>query len=153
MPDAIGLALAYLGKRERTEAEVRARLRRADCAQDEIDDAIEELRVLGQLDDARFAGLFAQDRRELDGWGRERIARRLLELGVERELVDDALAGESAAELKRAVELLERRFPTGRDADDRARERAFGILVRKGYESEVAADAVRRWDHERRARR
>ncbi len=155
MPDALALAFAYLNRRERTAAEVRARLTRAGCGEVEIEDTIGELRTLGQLDDARFAQLFAQDRRELDGWGHERIARRLRELGVERELIDQALADEPAAELQRAIELLERRFPrepadASEGNDVRLRERAFGVLVRKGYERDLAADAVRRWDRQRR---
>ena len=95
LPDALALAFAYLNRRERTAAEVRARLTRAGCGEVEIEDTIGELVTLGQLDDARFAQLFAQDRRELDGWGHERIARRLRELGVERELIDEALADEA----------------------------------------------------------
>jgi regulatory protein len=155
LPDALGLAFAYLNKRERTEAEIRARLERAGCGEVEMEDTIDELLRLGQLDDARFARLFAQDRRELDGWGHERIARRLRELGIEGELIGETLADEPAAELQRAVELLERRFSRGpADASDggsaRFRERAFGVLVRKGYERELAADAVRRWDRQRR---
>lgn len=158
MPDALGLAFAYLNRRERTESEIRARLERAGCGEVEIEDTIDELLRLGQIDDARFARLFAQDRRELDGWGHERIGRRLRELGIERELIGDTLADEPAAELQRAVELLERRFSRGpADAGDaadvagaRVRERAFGVLVRKGYERELAADAVRRWDRQQR---
>lgn len=155
MPDVLGLAFAYLNRRERTVAEVRARLERAGCEAGEIEYALDELRALGQLDDARFARLFVQDRRELDGWGAERIARRLDRLGVERELIGEALADEPAAELQRAVALLDRRFSRepgdARDAGDaRVRERAFGLLIRKGYESDLAADAVRRWHRQRR---
>jgi len=151
VPDALGLAFAYLNRRERTAAELRARLERAGCGASEIEGAIDELRTLGQVDDARFARLFAQDRRELDGWGGERIARRLRELGVERELIADVLI-DDGAELQRAIELLERRFrrePGARDSgDNRLAERAFGILVRKGYERDLAADAVRHWHHQ-----
>ncbi len=158
MADALGLAFAYLNRRERTAAEVTARLERAGCGAGEIENAIDELRALGQVDDARFARLFAQDRRELDGWGHERIANRLLELGVERELIAETLADEPAAELERAVELLERRFPRNADGADgaagaggdvRVRERAFGVLIRKGYERDLASDAVRRWQGQR----
>ncbi len=39
--------------------------------------------------------------------------------------------------------MLERRFPSPSDDAPRERERAFGVLVRKGYEPELAADAVR----------
>ena len=42
-----------------------------------IDEALGELREQGYLDDARYAQRFAEDRRALDGWGAERIERRL----------------------------------------------------------------------------
>ena len=49
--------------------------------------AIAELGRQGYVDDARFAARFAEDRRALDGWGSERIERRLRELGVPEEHV------------------------------------------------------------------
>jgi len=105
----------------------------------------EVLRLLGeqgQLDDARFARLFAEDKRELEGWGVERIRRGLIGRGIEREVAETALAGADAeSELDRAVALLRRRFQSP-PADRRERERALGVLVRKGYESELALDAV-----------
>jgi regulatory protein len=38
--------------------------------------------------------------------------------------------------------LLRRRFPSPPD-DDRGRDRALGLLVRRGYDLEMAYDAVR----------
>jgi regulatory protein len=138
-----GVAYAYLNKRERTEAEVRARLQRAEVHSEEIEVVITELLQFGYLNDARYARVFTQDKRALEAWGNERIARKLRERGVERDLIDAALA-EYGGELERALELLSRRFPAG-PAQPRDRERAFGLLARKGYESETAADAVREW--------
>jgi regulatory protein len=166
-----GLALAYafLNRRERTVAEVRARLEKAGIRGEEIDAAVAELVELGYLDDARYARVFVQDKRTLEAWGSERIARALRERGVERALVEAALAGAGGGgeqawgdqqwaaqdwadeewggargELGRAVALLLQRFPGG-PAEPRDRERAFGVLARKGYESETAGDAVREW--------
>jgi regulatory protein len=136
------VAYAYLNRRERTVAEIRARLERAEVHSDEIDAVLIELLELGYLDDARYALMFTQDKRMLEAWGNERIARSLRARGVERELIEAAL--ESDSELDRAVALLGQRFPAG-PADPRDRERAFGMLARKGYESETAADAVREW--------
>ncbi len=59
---------------------------------DEIDAAIAELLEFGYLDDARYARVFTQDKRTLEAWGNERIARGLRERGVERELIEAALA-------------------------------------------------------------
>lgn len=90
---------------------------------------------------------FAEDRRNLDGWGTERIERRLMELGVDREHVAAALgARDGADELEAAVELLRRRFRAAAPSNERERERALGMLVRKGYELELAYDAVRAFE-------
>jgi regulatory protein len=137
-----GIAYAYLNRRERTEAEVRARLERGEVGGDELELVIAELIEFGLLDDARYARVFTEDKRNLEAWGNERIARALRERGVERELIEAALVEDD--ELERAVAFLGQRFPTGA-AEPRDRERAFGVLARKGYESETASDAVREW--------
>jgi regulatory protein len=140
---AIDIAYRYLGRRDRTVAEVRRHLESKECQPEAIDAAIAELAEAGYLDDARYAVRFAEDRRELDGWGAGRIAQRLAALGVDRDDIDAAVATrDHAAELDAAVALLRRRFPS-LDAD-RDRDRALGVLVRKGYELDLAYDAVRR---------
>lgn len=149
MADPLAVALVYLNRRERTVAEVRARLRRADFDEAEADAAVQELIELGYLDDRRFARLFVEDKRTLEQWGAERIARSLSERGVDRELIAQALADAdggagASGEMDRALELLQRRFPAA-PRERRERERAFGVLVRKGYDSELAGDAIRAW--------
>jgi regulatory protein len=142
-----GVAYAFVNKRERTEAEVRARLERAEIRSDEIEIVVAELLEFGYLDDARYARVFTEDKRNLEAWGSERIARALRERGVERGLIEAALAQTEPTEegeLGRAIALLGQRFPAG-PAEPRDRERAFGVLARKGYESETASDAVREW--------
>jgi regulatory protein len=107
-----------------------------------VEQAIAALVEDGQLDDARFARLFAEDKRELDGWGSDRIRQVLLARGVDRAVIEDALAEPgSADEMQRALELLRRRFPD-REWSRRERDRALGVLVRKGYEVELALDAI-----------
>jgi regulatory protein len=159
---ALELAHRFISRRERTEMEVRGRLQRADVRPDEIEAAVRELVELGYVDDARYARLFTEDRRSLDAWGSDRIAKALRQRGVSRDLITAALESgsdgapgsapdggdhwphPSEVELQRAVALLAERFPAG-PACDRDRSRAFGVLARKGYESETAANAVRAW--------
>ena len=96
----------------------------------------------GALDDERFAIRFAADKRELRGWGPERIREALAARGLEASLIEAALAGEHEAEqLERAIGLLERR--PERPVDGPSRARAVAYLARRGYGSEVAHDAVR----------
>jgi regulatory protein len=139
-----GLEIAHrhLERRERTEAQMRRHLQAKRLEPPIVDATIAALREAGQLDDARFARLFAQDKRELQGWANDRIRRTLVACGVDRETVDQTLAAEgSPSELDRAVDLLRQRF-TRPLRDRRERERAFRVLVRKGYDSELAVDAL-----------
>jgi regulatory protein len=138
------LAWRALNRREHTVAEIARLLARKRVEPAVIDTVVGELCEQGYLDDASFAQRFAEDRRRLDGWGSERIARRLRELGVDREHVDAALAEqEPEEEMEAALELLRRRCP--QPPETRAeRDRALGILVRRGYSMELAFVALRR---------
>jgi len=127
---ALELAYRHLSRRDRTEAQVRRHLAGRGVQEPAIDGAVRVISEQGYLDDARYARVFAEDRRSLDGWGSERIERALLAAGVE---------------LDAAVALLRRRCRTA-PATDRERERALGLLVRKGYELELAYDAVRAFE-------
>jgi len=140
---ALDLAYRHLGKRDRTEMEVRRHLTGRGVQEPTIGQAVSSLEEQGYLDDARYARRFAEDRRTLDAWGAERIEQRLLAAGVAPELVAAAVAEQPPEdELGAAVALLRRRLPRP-PADDRERNRALGLLVRRGYELELAHDAIR----------
>jgi regulatory protein len=136
------VAWAALNRRERTEAELRWLLLGKRVAPQVIDQVVAELVEQGYLDDASYARRFAEDRRRLDAWGSERIERRLLAAGVAPEHIAAAL-GDGAGELDAALALLRHRVPQP-PATPRERDRALGLLLRKGYEAELAYDAVRR---------
>jgi regulatory protein len=143
---AIQLGSRAVGTRERTVAELRTFLERKRVEPAAIDDAVTELTEAGFLDDARYAQRFAEDKRELDRWGSERIARELRRRGIAPDLIESAVADRGReAELETALLVLEQRVPA--PCDDRERDRAWRLLIRRGYEPEVAYEAVRR--HER----
>lgn len=140
---ALGVAYRYLNRRERTVAEMQDRLEREDLDPAAVRGAITMLIEDGYLDDGRYARLFAEDRRRLDEWGSERIRRTLRARGVGRDAIEAALATPDAAEteLEQALDLLRRRFPQP-PADRRERDRALAMMLRKGYDSELAVDAL-----------
>ena len=140
---ALDLAYKALNRRERTVYELRAHLEGKLVEPVAIDAAVAELERAGLLDDARFAARFAEDKRLLERWGAERIERELLRRGVARDLVETAVAARDREdELGSALALHAERVRE-LPADDRARDRAWRMLVRKGYEPELAYDAVR----------
>jgi regulatory protein len=165
---ALDLSYAFINKRERTVAEVRSQLERKGISEIDADATVETLIEQHLLDDERFARLFVSDKRELERWGAERIRRGLNARGIDRALAEQALAAEPetvddanldppraehcyanldppraehCGELGRALDLLRRRFPDP-PRERRDRNRALGMLLRKGYEQELAIDAL-----------
>lgn len=139
---AVQLAYRSISTRERTVSEVRAFLERKELEQALIEYALGQLAESGALDDARFARLFTEDRRCIDHWGVERIERELRRRGVPGAEIDQALTGvDRTDELSAAVGLLGQKVAPPESAKDR--DRAWRLLVRKGYEPELAYEAVR----------
>jgi regulatory protein len=139
---ALGIAYRYLNRRERTVAEVQARLEREALDETAVAAAVTMLIEDGYLDDCRYARVFAEDKRRLDEWGSERIRRTLQARGVGRDTIEQALSAQGPeSELEQALVLLRRRFPHP-PVERRERDRALGMMLRKGYDSELAVDAL-----------
>jgi regulatory protein len=146
---ALDLSYAFINRRERTVAEVQLQLERKGVSEADAGAAVETLIEQHLLDDERFAQLFVSDKRELERWGVDRIRRGLTARGIDRALAEQTLAATAEAvdddgrggELARALELLRRRFPDP-PRERRDRDRAFGMLLRKGYEQELVIDAL-----------
>jgi regulatory protein len=140
---ALGVAFRFLNRRDRTVAEMEAHLEKKGIEPHVVHRAVGRLLDEHYLDDRRFAERFAEDRRRLDNWGSERIAQRLASLGLDRDLVSAAVGRhDHHEELDAAVELLRRRY-SAPPQDARERNRMLGVLLRKGYDSDLAYDALR----------
>jgi regulatory protein len=140
---ALDLAYKALNRRERTVCELRTYLEGKRVEPDAIEVAVAELEQARLLDDAGFARRFAEDKRTLERWGTERIERELCRRGVAPDMVEAAVAErDHEGELSSALALLADKVREP-PADDRALDRAWRMLVRKGYAPELAYDAVR----------
>jgi regulatory protein len=150
------MALRALAARPRSEAELRARLARAELSA-EADDTVAWLSRLGYLDDAAFArararGLIA------DGKAGPRLAERRLRAagipeGAAREAVREALqeaagAGGGNAEVAHCRALAERRVKgvALTALDERARARLARWLLGRGFAGPVVARVVGAFD-------
>jgi regulatory protein len=144
--EPLSLALQALDRKERTVAELGSWLRARGVETDQVDEVVDRLVSSGVLDDARYARRYAEDKRELKSWGSERIRAALRDRGVADEDVEEALGdGGYEEEVERAVAILRERRETLADALER--QRALGALIRRGYDSEIAYEAIRRARH------
>jgi regulatory protein len=140
--DPFEVGLAALRRRELTSAELTAWLGNRGFGTDEVETAIARLTEAGELDDERFARGYAEDKRELRGWGAKRIRETLRSRGITSRLLEQALEPDShGAQVERARGLLVQRGQPLAEPPDRAR--ALGFLTRRGYEHEIAYEAIR----------
>ncbi|GAC1440947.1 MAG: hypothetical protein NVSMB51_20850 [Solirubrobacteraceae bacterium] len=143
---AFELAHKRLARRDHTVAQLRTRLRDGGVAEDVIGEVLSTLCEQRYLDDARFAERFVEDRRNLDRWGAVRIAEALVRSGIEAKLVARALGSDAGHdELAAALDVLRTRSRQP-PCDERSRARALALLLRRGYDSELAYDAVRAFE-------
>ena len=89
--DAYELALKALSHKERTEAELAEWLRERGVEEAELAEVIAPADEAGAIDDERFARRYAEDKRELRGWGPDRIAEALRARRGARALIEAAL--------------------------------------------------------------
>jgi regulatory protein len=139
--------LKMLARRELSEAQLRARLARRQCDQDDIDDAVARLRRERALDDRRVALACARTEVRLRRRGRARIVRQIESLGIARDVARSAVA-EVFAELDEAAlleEALEKRLRRGVSLDDAAGiRRVHRYLIAQGFEPALVTSLMRR---------
>jgi regulatory protein len=144
---AKNVALRYLAASARTEAQVRARLKKAELGA-EADEVVAWLLRLGYLDDAAYARARARALVAPGKYGPKAAERRLRTAGIgaapAKAAVEVALAeaGEGAGgEAALCRVLAERRAGTAELAalDDRARSRLARFLMGRGFSGSVVA--------------
>lgn len=148
---ALELALRLVSKREHTAKQLADKLAKRGCEPAEIRGALAELQRSGFQDDRRYAKIFAEDKRRLQGWGARRIRLELGRAGIARDLLDELFADDEAdldapSELDAALELLRRKQPDL--SDPKIKQRMAAMLARRGIASATVFAALR--EHARR---
>ena len=141
---ASALAIRHLSRRPRSEAEVRARLRREYPAEI-VDEVIQDLRAQALIDDRAFARLWADGRLRNKPRSAWLVKRELLGKGVPAEIADDAVSDfDDADSAYRAAAAYARRLA---NADYQAFHRRLGgYLARRGFsESTARRTAAQLW--------
>lgn len=134
---ALGIAFRALSRRDHSEAEIRRTLQRRNFSPDTIHEAVAALLEAGYLNDARFAGVFAESAvRNGRGYG-FRIRLELTRRGISEDIIEKELErlGDEYEECAMIAHLLAKRYPDfdPRGADDRQKRRVVGYFQRRGF--------------------
>ncbi len=136
-------ALKLLEYRERSEQEIKDRMRRKGYEKKVITETIEFLKNQNLVNDERFARMWTESRLRRS-YGRWKISSDLKGKGVDRELIDEVLkelySGVNEAQM--ALELVERRWPSLGKEDNLMLRRISNFLKRRGFSFEIIADVM-----------
>lgn len=142
---ALRAALRCVGRRAFARRDLARRLGRHGHPPEAVEGALDRVAAMGLLDDAAFAQGYVESR-AARGRGPARVARELGAMGVDRGVIDRALAAwpaESAPEsIIRALAVRRAAQLHGLDRQTRER-RVLAYLGRRGFTGASARDAVR----------
>jgi regulatory protein len=139
---ALSLAYDYLAGRQRSEAEMRAYLRRSGVDDATVDDAVAVLAGQKLLDDRAFAAAWTESRQSSRPRSRRLLNRELRGRGVGDEIASEAT--QAVDDESTAVDLARRRTHLLRGLDrGTAVRRLSDYLLRRGYDGETVRKAVR----------
>jgi regulatory protein len=139
------ICLRLLTARPRTRAELATALRRKGVDGSTAQAVLGRLAEVGLVDDAAFAESYVHARHAYQGLGRRALTAQLRRRGVDEQTTSAAVSTvDSAAEQRRASELVRRRLPAMAGADEATTiRRLVGLLARKGYPEGLSYRVVR----------
>ncbi len=139
-----GAALALLGRRDYTAAELRQRLLDKEHPRDEVDAEIAALTEDRTINDRRVATAHIRIASQIKGRGRLRIRQELAARGIERRLADELIAELPAEDETAAIAkfLGRKRYPAKPTAQER--QKIYQQLLRKGFTGDAISKALGR---------
>lgn len=133
-PSLKGRALRLLSTREHSRLELERKLARFEQAPGELTQALDELQAKGFISEQRVMESVLH--RRAAKLGATRIRQELQDKGLDRALVEQALAGLKDSELARAREVWRRKYDVAPASPaERARQQRF--LLTRGFSAEV----------------
>lgn len=137
---AFDSAARMLAHGMRTRGELTQRLLQRGIPGAAIEQAMEKLSAYGYVDDAAYAQEYVRSAMAAGRWGRRVVAYRLKEKGLERSVIDAAMAAYTDDDERRIAQRQAGRLIAPDDGDARRqRQRVFASLTRHGF----APDTIR----------
>lgn len=139
------ICLRLLTGAPKTRAQLAEALRRKNVPDEASERVLDRLGEVGLVDDVAFATEWVQSRHAGRGLARRALRSELRQRGVADDIAARALETIGHADERAAArDLVQRRLPSTRRLRRATRfRRLLGMLARKGYSAELAADVVR----------
>ena len=139
-------ALRLIEIKPRSVHEIRDKLAKKGIDKAEIEAVIAGLESIGLLNDVKFARDWIENRQHFRPMGVIRLRQELFVKGIDREIVDQAIADykSNADELPAALDLARRKMRIFSKLEpEAAKRRLAGFLARRGYEVSIVSRVLK----------
>lgn len=139
--------LYLIGDMDRTEQNIREKLRASGYTGDIADRAIESLKEYGYIDDARYARMYAESLRDGKNKSIRAIESALYAKGVSKEAVSEAVEGLDFDEEEQILKALAKKGYTAEalsEADADTKRKLYGFLARRGFSHGAISNIIRK---------
>lgn len=142
--DALKKAAMFCAYQERTQQEVRDRLKDWGVIGDDAEEVIAELIQQNYLNEERFAKSFAGGKFRVKGWGKRKIKQHLQQRGITGYNLDQAMKEIEPDDYRTTLaDLLTKKRQTIRDANPLVvKQKLVRYALSKGYESDLVWQVV-----------
>ena len=126
-------ALSLLADMDRTEAQLRQKLKQKSYGDDVVEETINYVKSFGYIDDVRYARHFVESRKKTKS--KQEIMAMLCQKGLKRDVVVEALemcySSEDAVEAIR--HLAEKKHYSPENSTENEKKKIYDYLLRKGF--------------------
>lgn len=144
---AISAALNLISFRPRASGELRRKLREKGYAVEAAEAAVQRMLNLGYVNDADFADRWIENRQEHKPRARKMLQQELMQKGIDRELIGEALESTDIDELGDATKIARKKAASMSGLDQQTRHRRLsGFLGRRGYGYDVIRKVLEQID-------
>ncbi len=136
----------YCAYQERSMKEVTDKLKTFEISEKDREEIINYLIDNKFVNDERFAHAFVRGKINQSGWGLNKIRFHLIQKGVSKEIIDEALQSfDEEAYRQRLVEVLKAKAKTVKAANDFERNRKLAAYaIQKGFEAPLVWEVIRK---------
>lgn len=139
-------ALWYLSRADHTEKGLTEKLQTAGFTQTAVENAVERMKELGLIDDAKYASRLCEALSQ-SGASQREIYFKLIKKGVPSDLAKQTLEGEQAEEYDKIVYLLKTKYYSKLSSKEEI-EKTVNSLARKGFSFSDIKEALRQYNEE-----
>ena len=138
-------ALNLLSFRNRSEKEIKERLKQKKFDNKTAEEVVDKLKSVDLIDDDKFARLWIKNRLTGKPRGKNLIKRELYQKGIKKEIIENAISEiySETTEEELALKLAQKKAISYAKLDKvKAKHKLYAFLISRGFESELTGKIV-----------